>query len=146
MKKIRICFFIFVTNFSAFCLTSCERPPEKEISSDNKIDVEMRPFETTASEIAWEYSNDAMTADEKFKDKTFNLTGVIVGVSKNSTNEPYVTLKGGLNPKKEPQFAFIVKDREKASGLITGQSVKLQCKGLGVLDGAPAAGACKLLE
>lgn len=145
MIKIRTFSFSIATLCLVLGLTSCERSPEKEITSDNKVVVEKPPFDTTASEIAWEYSNDAMAADNKFKNKTFNVTGVIVNVNKNSINEPYVSLKGGVNPNKEPQFAFIVADREKAFELIPGQSIKLQCKGLGDLSGAPAAGECKIL-
>jgi hypothetical protein len=127
-------------------LIGCERPPEQETTSDNKVIQEQPPLETTASEIAKEYADNSVAADNKFKDKTFNVSGTIVDVQKNSINEPFVSLKGGVDTTKEPQFAFIVADREKAFELKPGQNVKLQCKGLGDLADAPMAGECKILE
>jgi hypothetical protein len=127
-------------------LMGCERPPEQERTADNKVVEEKAPLETTASEIAKEYADNSVAADNKFKDTTFNVSGTIVDVNKNSINEPYVSLKGGVDSTKEPQFAFIVADREKAFELKPGQNVKLQCKGLGDMADAPMAGECKILD
>ncbi|MFD1122472.1 hypothetical protein ACFQ2T_08165 [Methylophilus flavus] len=127
-------------------LMGCDRPPEQERTSDNKVVEEKAPLETTASEIAKEYADNSVAADNKFKDTTFNVSGTIVDVNKNSINEPYVSLKGGVDSTKEPQFAFIVADREKAFELKPGQNVKLQCKGLGDMADAPMAGECKILD
>lgn len=143
--------FLFSTNIVPpglllLSLISCERSPETEVSADHKLIVKMPPFETTPSEIAWEYSNNSIAADNIFKNKVFNVKGNIVNVAKNSINEPYVSLRGGVNPDKEPQFAFIMSDREKAFELTAGQTVELQCKGLGELAGAPAAGECKIIK
>ncbi|MGP1716556.1 MAG: OB-fold protein [Methylophilus sp.] len=146
MKKSHTWFYGISVGLMAVSLIGCERPPEQETTSDNKIVAEQPPLETTASDIAKEYADNAVAADNKFKDITFNVSGTIVDVQKNSINEPYVSLKGGVDPTKEPQFAFIVADREKAFELKPGQNVKLQCKGLGDLADAPMAGECKILE
>lgn len=127
-------------------LAGCDQAPETQTSPDNMRAEEQAPLETTASEIAKEYADNAVAADNKFKDRTFNVTGTIVDVNKNAINEPFVSLKGGIDATKEPQFAFIVSDREKAFELKPGQHIKLQCKGLGDLAEAPMAGECKVLE
>lgn len=146
MKKLQKCFYGMSVGLVTLSLMGCDRPPEEERSSDNKIIEEQAPMETTASEIAKEYADNAVAADNKFKDTTFNVSGTIVEVNKNEINEPYVSLKGGIDPTKEPQFAFIVADREKAFELKPGQNIKLQCKGLGDMADAPMAGECKILE
>jgi hypothetical protein len=146
MKKTQKWVYGISVGLMSLSLIGCDRPPEEERSSDNKVIEEKAPFETTASEIAKEYADNAVAADNKFKDTTFNVSGTIVDVNKNSINEPYVSLKGGVDPAKEPQFAFIVADREKAFELKPGQNIKLQCKGLGDMADAPMAGECKILE
>lgn len=146
MKNLQKCFYGISVGLMTFSLMGCDRPPEEERTSDNQIVEEQPPMETTASEIAKEYADNSAAADNKFKDTTFNVSGTIVDVNKNSINEPYVSLKGGVNPDKEPQFAFIVADREKAFELKPGQDIKLQCKGLGDMADAPMAGECKILD
>ena len=146
MNKLQKFFSGILAAALALSLISCDRPPEKEITSDNKIIQEKPPLETTAEEIAKEYADNSMAADNKFKDITFNVSGTIEKKKKNEINEPFVSLKGGVDPAKEPQFAFIVSDREKAFELKPGQQVKLQCKGLGDLKDAPMAGECKILD
>lgn len=146
MKKLQKCFYGMSVGLMTLGLMGCDRPPETERTSDNIIVEEKAPLETTASEIAKEYADNAAAADNKFKDTTFNVSGTIVDVNKNSINEPYISLKGGVDPTKEPQFAFIVGDREKAFELKPGQNIKLQCKGLGDMANAPMAGECKILE
>ena len=146
MKKLQKCFYGMSVGLMTLSLMGCDRPPETERTSDNKIVAEKAPLETTASEIAKEYADNSVAADNKFKDTTFNVSGTIVDVNKNEINEPYVSLKGGVDPTKEPQFAFIVADREKAFELKPGQNIKLQCKGLGDMADAPMAGECKILE
>jgi hypothetical protein len=146
MKKLQKCFYGMSVGLLTLSLMGCDRPPETETTSDNKIIEETAPLETTASEIAKEYADNAVAADNKFKDTTFNVSGTIVEVNKNEINEPYVSLKGGVDTTKEPQFAFIVADREKAFELKPGQNIKLQCKGLGDMADAPMAGECKILD
>ena len=146
MKNLQKCFYGISVGLMTFSLMGCDRPPEEERTSDNQMVEEQPPMETTASEIAKEYADNSAAADNKFKDTTFNVSGTIVDVNKNSINEPYVSLKGGVNPDKEPQFAFIVADREKAFELKPGQDIKLQCKGLGDMADAPMAGECKILD
>lgn len=127
-------------------LVSCSRPPETERTSDNKIIQEQPPLETTATEIAKEYADNAVAADNKFKDITFNVTGTIADVSKNFIQEPYVSLKGGIDTSKEPQFVFQQSEKDKGAELKVGQNIRLQCIGQGDLADVPMAGECKILE
>jgi hypothetical protein len=129
-------------------LTACDKPTEKiqERTSDNKIVEEKAPFETTANEIAKAYADNVVTADNKFKDITFNVTGTVAEVSKNLIKEPYVRLKGGVNTDKEPQFVLQQSEKDKAAELKVGQNIKLQCIGQGNLAEIPMAGECKFLD
>jgi len=128
-------------------LISCNKPPEtiQEKSSD-QLTEEKSFFETTATEIAKEYADNPAAADNKFKDATYNVTGMIVDTSKNFIKEPYVSLKGGLNPEKEPQFVFQQSEKDKAAELKIGQNIKLQCIGQGDISEIPMSGECKILE
>lgn len=128
-------------------LMSCEKPPETlaEKSADD-IAEETSPFETTASDIARAYADNQVAADNQFKDTTFNVTGTIVAVSKNFIQEPHVSLAGGVDSDREPQFVFQQSEKDKASSLKVGQEVHLQCIGQGDLAEVPMAGECKLLN
>ncbi len=129
-------------------LTACDKPEEKiqERTSDNKIVEEKAPFETTANEIAKAYADNVVTADNKFKDITFNVSGTVADVSKNLIEEPYIRLKGGVDEGKEPQFVLQQSEKDKASELKVGQNVRLECVGQGDLAEIPMAGECKFLD
>lgn len=148
MNKFFKSFYAILTGLLVLTLAACDKPDEKiqERANDSSIIEEQPPLETTAKEIAKEYADNVVAADLKFKDTTFYVTGKIVAVSKNFIKEPHVSLEGGINPDKEPQFAFAITDREKASELKIGQEVRLQCVGQGDLAEAPMAGDCRLLE
>lgn len=128
-------------------LTACKKPPENiQDKSSDQLNEERSYFETTAAEIAKEYAESAAAADNKFKDATYNVSGVIVATSKNFIKEPYVSLKGGVHPDKEPQFVFQQSEKEKAAKLKNGQEVRLQCIGQGDISEIPMSGECKILD
>jgi hypothetical protein len=137
---------IIILGLITFNLSSCEKPAETERTSDHKIVTEKPPFETTAVEIAKAYADNVVTADNKFKDATFNVSGTIVDISKNFIKEPHLSLKGGVDSAKEPQFVFLQSETAKGSELKIGQDVKLQCIGQGDLAEIPMAGECRVLE
>lgn len=147
MKKILQCLFGIAALILVFNLSACNKPPEKiQEKSADQINDEKAPFETTANEIAKEYADNQVAADNKFKDATFNVSGTIVDTSKNFIKEPYVSLKGGIDPSKEPQFAFQQSEKDKGAQLRPGQNIKLQCIGQGDISEIPMAGECKILE
>jgi hypothetical protein len=131
----------------ALTLISCEKPPENiEDKSADQLSERKSFFETTATEIAKEYAANPAAADNRFKDATYNVTGVIVETTQNLIKEPFVSLKGGVKADKEPQFVFQQSEKDKAATLKTGQEVKLQCIGQGDLSEIPMSGECKILD
>lgn len=142
------CWHGMLAGLMVLSLTACDKPEEKiqERTSDNKIVEEKAPFETTANEIAKAYADNVVTADNKFKDIRFNVSGTVADVSKNMIEEPYVRLKGGVNESKEPQFVLQQSEKDKASELKVGQNIKLECIGQGDLAEIPMAGECKFLD
>lgn len=140
-------FVRFIALSFILSVVSCNKPPESlQNKSADQISDEKSFFETTATEIAREYADNPAAADNKFKDATYNVTGLIVDTSQNFIKEPYVSLKGGLNPEKEPQFVFQQSEKDKAEKLKIGQNVKLQCIGQGDISEIPMSGECKILE
>lgn len=147
MKKTYRYLYAMIVGLTTLSLASCDKPPEKiaEQSAD-QLHQEQTPFETTANEIAKEYADNPVAADNKFKDATFNVSGIITDTSKNFIKEPFVSLEGGTEPGKEPQFAFQQSEKDQAAELQPGQSIRLQCIGQGNISKIPMAGECKILE
>lgn len=147
MKKIYPCVCGIVAGLTILSLSSCNQPPEEIVEqSADQLHQEQMPFETTANEIAKAYADNPVAADNKFKDATFNVSGIIVETSKNLIQEPSVSLDGGTEPGKEPQFAFQQSEKDQAAGLQPGQRISLQCVGQGSISDIPMAGDCKILE
>jgi hypothetical protein len=103
------------------------------------------PFETTAGEIAKAYANDAVAADEKYKNKAFIVSGSVVDKNTDPSDHAVLLLEGGVNPLLEPHFTLADSEKSKAAELKKGQGVKLQCYGKGEIAKIAHAEDCELV-
>ncbi len=98
----------------------------------------------SAHEIASEYNENTVAADQKFKDKKFKVSGTIADINTDFMGDPYLTLKGGVNEFMEPQFGFEKSDSVQLADLKKGQKVTLICIGKGDVAKIPMSGSCSL--
>jgi hypothetical protein len=89
-------------------------------------------FTVSAPQIAKEYSDNEIAADQKYSGKTVRITSKIEDIGKDILNEPYITFSDG----KEFSFGgvqcyFKKSEQAKLGGLEKGQRVTIQ----GVVEG-----------
>jgi len=99
----------------------------------------------TASDIAAAYNANTVAADQKFKDKKFKVSGVVVDINTDFMGNPYVTLRGGVNQFMQPQFRFEKSNTAQLANLKKGAKVTLVCIGKGDVAKTPMSGSCSLL-
>jgi hypothetical protein len=89
-------------------------------------------FTVSASQIAGEYSNNEIAADQKYQGKKVRITANIEDIGKDILNEPYITFSDG----KEFSFSgvqcyFKKSDQGKLGSLRKGQKVTIE----GIVEG-----------
>lgn len=87
--------------------------------------------EISAAKLHQAYKQNEVAADDQFKGKTFNITGVVAGIQKDFTDSIYVTIKTG-DEFSALQAYFDDAHKSAIAALKPGQAVKIQ----GRVDGA----------
>ncbi len=112
-------------------------PPSAQNSSTTKTTASSSPeapaaIKVTAAELMQAYSDNKVKADDTYKDKTVEVSGVVSEVGKDIMNSPYVALKT-----KEMiytvQVYFTDEENKKLGDLKKGQSIKAIGKCTGAL-------------
>ncbi|HEV7642593.1 MAG TPA: hypothetical protein VGO50_01505 [Pyrinomonadaceae bacterium] len=112
-------------------------PPTGQNSGTTKTTAAATPetpavVKVTASDLMQAYSDNKVKADETYKDKTVEVSGVISEVGKDIMDSPYVALKT-----KEMiytvQVYFTAEENKKLGDLKKGQSIKATGKCTGAL-------------
>jgi len=101
--------------------------------------------EVSAADIAKAYEENTVAADALYKGKRYKVSGKIADISTDFMGAPYLTLRGGVNPFMEPQFAFDKEDLASLAQLKKGQGVTLACTGAGDIAKTPVSKECALL-
>lgn len=119
----------------------------KESEEKRKIaQQEMAALPTvTADDLAYNYSENTVAADQIFKGKKFKVSGIVTNISTDFTGDPYLTLRGGENQFMEPQFSFDKSDSSQLANLRKNSKVTLVCIGKGDIAKTPMSGSCQLL-
>lgn len=92
--------------------------------------------------MAKAYELNAVTADQQFKGKRFNVTGVVDSINTDLFGNPYVTLRGGVNQFIELQFALDDAHANYATGPQSGMRISLFCTGRGNVAKTPMSKDC----
>lgn len=98
---------------------------------------------TTSAEIAKDYSENEVAADEKYKDKMIEVSGKVTGVDNGITdNELIVKLSDGEYDFSGPWCYMKPSEKEKVIALKKGQQVTLIGKGNSATIGSPMIKDC----
>ncbi len=100
-------------------------------------------FQTTPSELAQAYNKNTVSADSKFKGKTYEVTGVVSDIRTDIGDNAVIDMKGGVNEFTEPQFKIADKDKSKAGQVEKGQTITLICVGNGDIIKTPMSKDCE---
>ena len=95
-----------------------------------------------ASAIARAYHDNTVAADQQYKGKKLRVTGTVADISTDFGGEPYVTLRGGVNPFMEPQAKFDSDFSAQIAKLKKGVKVEVICTGGGDIAKTPILRDC----
>lgn len=98
---------------------------EPIFSNDENIVI---PNMVSANTIQLEYEKNEINADNLFKNKLLLVSGKVINISKNSSNEPSLSLSGGSNPYMTPSAKMKKEYIDWASNLSKGTEVQMICK------------------
>lgn len=98
---------------------------EPIFSNDENIVI---PRVISANTIQLEYEKNEINADNLFKNKVLLVSGKVINISKNSSNEPSLSLSGGSNPYMTPSAKMKKEYIDWASNLSKGTEVQMICK------------------
>ena len=98
---------------------------EPIFSNDENIVI---PRVVSANVIQLEYEKNEINADNLFKNKVLLVSGKVINISKNSSNEPSLSLLGGSNPYMTPSAKMKKEYIDWASNLSKGTEVQMICK------------------
>ena len=144
---------IAVAAFILFAV-ACNSDKSKEAGGSAAENNET-PIEVTATQLMADYEADEATADKKYKGKTLLVSGAVLSVSKDGSDDgtgvPYVRLNAEKSSIGSVQFRFTAENIEAASTLVREQktTIKGVCQGMDVVQvvltgstmGGPAATA-----
>lgn len=116
-----------------------EKPQE---AAATKQDQDAPQFTTTARELAKMYEENTVAADNKFKDKRFEIAGTVTDISTDFIGSAVIELSGGVNQFMEPRAELDDSQKQKAAGLKKGQKIVLICTGSGDISKTPMLDDC----
>lgn len=100
-----------------------------------------KPIVVKATDLFDDYHKNEVAADEKYKDKTLRVVGIIASIDKDALNNIVLRLATAN------QFQTVMatmKDSEKSKvmTLSKGQPASVECRGAGMIIGAPSLRDC----
>jgi hypothetical protein len=96
----------------------------------------------TASQLARDYEENTVAADQKYKGKKFIVTGTVSDINTDIMGRPYVTLRG-TNEFMAPHFSFDKSAGNQLAKLRKGVKVTLACEGAGDMAKIPMSEDCQ---
>jgi hypothetical protein len=127
--------------FIGWCSDQTKHPTP---TTNNEINQTMNESltEVSAFDLAREYEQNTVAADQKFKGKRFRVTGTVVDINTDFLGNPYLVLSGGVNQFSNPQFEFDKKLVNSIANLRKGEQVVLVCEGKGDIAKTPMSDSC----
>ena len=115
-----------------------KKPTENSQSSQTETTATPEPvakkeplMQTTAKELAAAYDKNTVSADAKFKNQKYEVTGTVSEISTDVMDNAVIAMKGGVNEFLEPQFVLADNEKSKAGEVEKGQKITLICTGAG---------------
>lgn len=116
----------------------------QEVSSHASSHAAEPALDVTANDISQAYSDNTVSADQRYKGKRFKVTGTVTEISTDFMGDPYVTLRGGVNQFMEPQFSFDKSNIDALTQMKKGMRVTLVCTGRGDIAKVPMSKDCAI--
>lgn len=98
----------------------------------------------TAYQMAKDYEENTVAADQKYKGKQFKVSGTVRDISTDLMDDPYVTM-GGTDEFTQPQYAFDKSAKNQLAKIKKGSKITLLCVGEGDVAKIPMSGKCQIL-
>jgi hypothetical protein len=96
----------------------------------------------TSIQLAKDYEENTVAADQKYKGKKFVVTGTVSDINTDIMGRPYVTLRG-TNEFMAPHFSFDKSAGDQLAKLRKGVKVTLACEGAGDMAKIPMSEDCQ---
>ena len=111
--------------------TNAQSTQTEAASAPEPVAKEESLMQTTAKELATAYDKNTVSADAKFKNQKYEVTGTVSEISTDLMDNALITMKGGVNEFLEPQFVLDDNEKSKAGEIEKGQEITLICTGAG---------------
>ena len=98
--------------------------------------------ELTAAALVAAYEENTVAADNQYKGKPLDVTGVVSSINTDMFGDAYITFKAG-NEFMPPQAKFT--DKQAVANLKKGAKVKVSCVGAGDIAKTPMLKDCSLI-
>ena len=85
----------------------------------------------TARDVAQSYQVNSVAADQRFKGKMVQVSGVVKSINTNFTGDPVVIMDGGLDRRSKVRFRFDQSQAAAVAQLVPGQKAVFGCIGDG---------------
>lgn len=99
----------------------------------------------SADQIRRDYQSNEVTADDRYRGKIIDVTGIVKAVKKSVLGDPYVALSTS-NMFESTDARFSAEDATVLRSFLRGDKVILRCVGNGVALGSPQIEDCVLLR
>lgn len=99
-------------------------------------------MQVTAKELALAYNKNSVSADVNFKNKRYEVTGIVSEINTDVMGNAVIGLKGGINEFLEPQFVLAENEKSRAGQVEKGQELTLICVGGGDVIKMPQSKDC----
>ncbi len=99
----------------------------------------------TSIQLAEDYEENTLAADQKYKGKQFKVTGRVADINTDLFGDPYIMMEG-TNIFMQPQFAFDKDAGEQLAKLRKGMKLTLACRGKGDIAKTPVSDKCQILR
>lgn len=101
-------------------------------------------FSTTAIDLENSYSQNTVSADNRFKGKRFTIKGYVSAITTDMFNHADVEFFNPQNEFMPPHAVLADSERQKAAGLHKGQQISMVCTGDGDIAQTPMLKDCVL--
>ena len=129
-----------------FLLIGCGETPKTADSAKPAETKTVEVVKVTAADLLKAYNENEVAGDQKYKDKTLEVTGKIDDIQSGIGSDKFVILKaGGANEFNKPRARFAETETAKIATLKKGADIKMQCMGDGEVMKSPMLKDCKIL-
>ena len=120
-----------------------EQQAQTALQQQQQAQQELATLPTVnAHDIANAYNDNTVAADQQCKNQKLKISGIIASINTDFSGDPYLTLRGGINPFLEPMFKFDATASKQIAKLKKGAKITMVCTGGGDIGKTPILNDC----